>query len=60
MRVVLLVIGLSLFGLVNANSLLGLPEVPVPENNPQSEAKIALGERLFEDKRFSSTGDVSL
>ena len=59
MRVVLLVIGLSLFGLVNANSLLGLPEVPIPENNPQSEEKIALGERLFEDKRFSSTGDVS-
>ncbi len=38
---------------------LGLPEVPIPENNPQSAEKIALGEKLFDDPRFSSTGDVS-
>jgi cytochrome c peroxidase len=38
---------------------LGLPEVPIPENNPQSAEKIALGEKLFDDQRFSSTGDVS-
>jgi cytochrome c peroxidase len=38
---------------------LGLPPVPVPADNPQSPEKIALGKRLFEDKRFSSTGDVS-
>jgi cytochrome c peroxidase len=38
---------------------LGLPPVPVPENNPQTPEKIALGEKLFKDLRFSSTGDVS-
>ncbi|MGB7930621.1 MAG: cytochrome-c peroxidase, partial [Gammaproteobacteria bacterium] len=38
---------------------LGLPEVPIPTNNPQSEAKIALGDKLFNDKRFSTTGEVS-
>lgn len=38
---------------------LGLPEVPVPENNPITEEKVALGDRLFHDERFSSTGTVS-
>ena len=38
---------------------LGLPEVPIPANNPQSEDKIQLGDKLFHDVRFSSTGDVS-
>jgi cytochrome c peroxidase len=38
---------------------LGLPRVPVPEDNPQSPEKIALGDKLFNDKRFSSTGAVS-
>lgn len=38
---------------------LGLPAVPVPKNNPQTKAKIALGDKLFHDKRFSSTGTVS-
>ncbi|HEC01843.1 MAG TPA: cytochrome-c peroxidase [Sphingomonadales bacterium] len=38
---------------------LGLPPVPIPADNPQSKAKIALGEKLFNDPRFSSTGDVS-
>ena len=38
---------------------LGLPPVPIPEDNPQSEAKIALGDKLFHEVRFSSTGDVS-
>jgi cytochrome c peroxidase len=47
-------------GLVRAEqALLGLPPVPVPENNPQTPEKIALGDKLFHDKRFSSTGDVS-
>ncbi len=60
MRVILAFsISLLFFGIVKANSLLGLPTVPVPENNPQTDAKIALGERLFEDTRFSSTGEVS-
>ncbi len=38
---------------------LGLPAVTYPENNPQTPEKIALGEKLFNDKRFSSTGEVS-
>ncbi|NOT66893.1 MAG: c-type cytochrome [Methylophilaceae bacterium] len=38
---------------------LGLPPVPIPANNPQSEAKIKLGDKLFHDTRFSSTGKVS-
>lgn len=38
---------------------LGLPPVPVPPDNPQTSEKIALGEKLFNDNRFSSTGEVS-
>ena len=38
---------------------LGLPPVPQAKDNPQTAEKIALGEKLFNDKRFSSTGDVS-
>ncbi|RJP33300.1 MAG: cytochrome-c peroxidase [Candidatus Omnitrophota bacterium] len=38
---------------------LGLPPVPYPEDNPQTAEKIALGEKLFNDERFSTTGDVS-
>ena len=38
---------------------LGLPPVPVPAGNPQTAAKIALGALLFNDTRFSSTGEVS-
>ena len=32
---------------------LGLPPLPVPENNPLTEAKIALGRKLFYDRRLS-------
>lgn len=38
---------------------LGLPPVPLPADNLQSPEKIQLGERLFNDVRFSSTGKVS-
>lgn len=38
---------------------LGLPPVPQPEDNPQTADKIALGDKLFHDKRFSSTGTVA-
>ncbi len=40
-------------------ALLGLPDVPVPADNPQTPDKIALGKRLFEDKRFSGDGTIS-
>ncbi|HHJ17120.1 MAG TPA: cytochrome-c peroxidase [Gammaproteobacteria bacterium] len=38
---------------------LGLPPVPIPADNPQTPAKIALGDRLFHDTRFSADGKVS-
>ena len=38
---------------------LGLPPVPIPANNPQTPAKIALGDKLFNDTRFSADGKVS-
>ena len=38
---------------------LGLPPVAVPAVNPQTPEKIALGDKLFHDERFSATGDVS-
>lgn len=42
-----------------ADKLLGLPPVPIPADNPQTPAKIALGDKLFHDKRFSIDGSVS-
>lgn len=50
---------LILGGPVLADVQLGLPTVPVPANNPQTPEKIALGSRLFNDVRFSATGEVS-
>lgn len=38
---------------------LGLPEVPIPADNPQTEAKIQLGDALYHDARFSADGKVS-
>ncbi|AMK75215.1 MULTISPECIES: cytochrome-c peroxidase [Methylomonas] len=43
----------------SADNLLGLPPVPIPADNPQTPAKIALGDKLFHDKRFSIDGTVS-
>lgn len=45
-------------GVPLANAPLGLPEVPVPADNPQTPEKIALGEKLFNDKRLSATGGI--
>ena len=39
--------------------LLGLPPVPIPADNPQTPEKIALGEKLYREERFSTTGDVA-
>lgn len=41
------------------SKLLGLPDVPIPKDNTQTPEKIKLGNRLFHDTRFSSTGEVS-
>lgn len=38
---------------------LGLPPLAVPAGNPQSPEKVALGLKLFQDVRFSSTGKVA-
>jgi len=38
---------------------LGLPPVPVPADNPITPEKVKLGDKLFHDQRFSTTGDVS-
>lgn len=38
---------------------LGLPSVPVPDDNPVSRKKIALGRRLFYDRRLSLNDTVS-
>ena len=50
------------YGISAANAApppLGLPPVPIPADNPQTPAKIALGNKLFHDARFSSTGTIS-
>lgn len=46
-------------GVAEASTPLGLPPVPIPADNPQTEAKIMLGDQLFHDTRFSTTGDIS-
>lgn len=40
-------------------SLLGLPKIPVPNENPITEAKINLGEKLFFDRRLSVNNTFS-
>lgn len=42
-----------------ANPPLGLPPVPLPADNPPSAAKIALGRKLFFDRRLSHNGTMS-
>ena len=38
---------------------LGLPPVPVPADNAITPEKVKLGDKLFHDTRFSTTGEVS-
>jgi cytochrome c peroxidase len=42
-----------------AEAPLGLPKVPIPKDNPLTPEKIQLGDKLFNDERFSTTGKVS-
>lgn len=58
-RLLTLLLGLGFTGQVVAAAPLGLPPVPIPENNPQTPEKIALGDRLYHDARFSADGKVS-
>ena len=55
----LLAVGLLWAAGAGAKPPLGLPDVPIPGDNPQTPEKIALGEKLFKDKRFSRTGEVA-
>lgn len=41
------------------NPPLGLPAVPIPENNPITSAKIDLGKKLFYDRRLSLNNTFS-
>lgn len=59
MRTTTLLLGILVSTGALADALLGLPAVPVPANNPQTAEKIALGDKLFNDTRFSTTGEVS-
>lgn len=40
-------------------NLLGLPPLSVPADNPITKEKVILGDRLYNDMRFSSTGKIS-
>ena len=42
-----------------ADPPLGLPDVPVPADNPPTAAKISLGRKLFFDERLSQSGELS-
>jgi cytochrome c peroxidase len=55
----LCVLGLLATLAVAAEPPLGLPPVSVPADNPMTPEKVELGEKLFHDTRFSTTGDVS-
>jgi len=55
MKALLVFLLFSYMTAVNAENTLGLPPVTFPKNNPQSPEKIALGEKLFNDIRFSTT-----
>jgi cytochrome c peroxidase len=44
---------------VSIRSPLGLPQVPIPDGNPPTDATIALGRRLFYDVRLSADGSLS-
>ena len=48
----------DLLTLANAPPL-GLPAIPVPAGNPMTLAKIALGRKLFFDRRLSGNGTLS-
>ena len=39
--------------------MLGLPELAIPEDNPLSMAKVALGRKLFMDRRLSHNNTIS-
>ncbi|OAI15931.1 cytochrome-c peroxidase [Methylomonas lenta] len=59
MRLLTFLLGLTVSSTLWADSLLGLPALIIPADNPQTADKIALGQRLFNDKRLSGDGSIS-
>lgn len=51
--------GFGFNAMATDNPLLGLPPIPITASNSQSPEKIALGKKLFFDKRLSANGNVS-
>lgn len=43
----------------SAKAITGLPPLTIPADNPQTAGKIALGQKLFNDPRFSADGTIS-
>lgn len=58
-RAFVVVISVFWGGTVHCGDRLGLPPLPVPADNPLSQAKVALGRALFSDTRFSANGTIS-
>ena len=64
--VFVILIGVGVLGAVGALGTgtpppappLGLPPVPIPADNPQTPEKIALGDKLYHELRFSTDGTV--
>lgn len=59
MRFLILTFYLLFSEIVLADKLLGLPPLTIPADNLQTDAKIKLGERLFNDKRLSADGTIN-
>lgn len=57
--VAILVVGATPGSTGETPPMLGLPPAHVPADNPPSAEKIALGDKLFHDARFSTTGKIS-
>lgn len=58
LRIVLIAV-VAIAGNAAIAAPLGLPPVPIPADNLQTPEKIALGDQLFHDTRFSADGKVS-
>lgn len=56
---ILFAVGLNAGDGMEQKAPLGLPPIPIPGDNPLTPEKVALGDSLFHDTRFSSTGEVS-
>src|SRR5690349_18644811 len=49
----------ELRGRISTTYRVALPAMPIPVNNPQNDAKIALGRALFFDPNLSSCGTIA-